>query len=276
MLRLPCGITVMLTMSATQRLWFGAMLVAVSALLLLGAFAGVLSLSLWADGKSDATATVAQYRSNVTASTTPTLSVPTQTNIAIAFPAEMTTDETRSVSLKVERFVVGLDIAAGSASDEVKFEKKMTPVKALGRDVEVKLVSSGFDIQGLSTAKEGTPFPLRFTWTLTPKKEGRHELLIDLSEFVRDSRVDSDLIGATDVRLRGAKIDLQDGTALPVVIQVAGPFGVPSWIVTAGASIPGFIGFLLTYPLFVDWLKRRRSLNRDARVQGTPSDQADP
>lgn len=264
----------MLNISERQRLLWGSALIGVSVVLLMASFAWMLVLPLKSDGGRDSAATVAQYRSNVTASTTPTLSVPTQTNIAISFPQEMTVDETRRVSVKVERFTVGLDLPAGGSSGQIKFEKRLEPVKTLGRDVEVKLVSSAFDIQGLSAAKEGTPYPLVFTWTISPKKEGKHEILLDLSEFVRDARADSKVIGTTEVHLGHDGIDLKDGTALPLQVNVSGQFGVPGWIVTAGASLPGFFGFVLTYPLFVDWLKRRRKPNN--RFKGTPRKRGTP
>jgi len=261
----------MLTISPRQRLLWGSALIAASVLLLMASFAWTLVLPVPdSDGGGASTATVSQYRSNVTASTTPTLSVPTQTNVTISFPAEMSADETRRVSVKVERFTVGLDLPSGGSSGEVRFEKKLEPVKAVGRDVEVKLVSSGFEVQGLSTAKEGAPFPLSFTWTISPKKEGKHELLLDLSEFVRDARSDSSLIGTTEVRVRDDKIDLKNGAVLPLQVVVTGQFGVPGWLVSAGASIPGFFGFILTYPLFVEWLKRRRQPEPNKRLKGTP------
>lgn len=244
-----------------QRLLWGSMLISASAVLLMASFAWTL-LRPEQDsyGSSASTASVSQYLSNITASTTPMLVFPTQTNITISFPAEMSDDETRRVSVKVERFFVGYGLPSTWNSEKVvRLEKGIEPVKVLDRDVEVKLLSSGFDVQGLSTVKEGAPFPLSFTWTISPKKEGKHELLLDLSEFVRDARTDS--YGTTEVRVRGDKVDLKDGTVLPLRVTVTGKFGVPSWLVSAGASLPGFFGFVLTYPLFVDWLKRRRKPN---------------
>jgi hypothetical protein len=263
----------MLTISPRQRLVWGLALIAISGVLLMASFAWMLVLPMRDHGGRSSNATVSQYRSNVTASTTPSspsLADPTQTNITISFPAEMTADETRRVSVKVERFTVGLDLPSGGSSEQMRFEKKLEPVKAVGRDVEIKLVSSGFDVQGLSTAKEGAPFPLGFTWTISPKKEGKHELLLDLSDFVRDARSDSSLIGTTEVRVHDDKIDLKDGAVLPLHITVTGQFGVPGWLLSAGASLPGFFGFILTYPLFLDWLKRRRTPKPNKRLKGTP------
>lgn len=268
----------MMTITPKKRLLWGFALIGTSVILLMtfSARTLVLPVPTISNGHATSIATVSQYRSNVTASNIPTLSVPTQTNVTIAFPAEMSVDQTQRITVKVERFAVGLDWPAGGASEKVGFEKKLEPVKAVGRDVEVKLVSSGFDIQGLSTAKEGAPFPLCFTWTISPKKEGKHELLLDLSEFVRDARSDSGLIGATDVRVRDGKVDLKDGEVLPLQVLVTGQFGVPGWLVSAGASIPGFFGFILTYPLFVDWLKRRREPEPNKRLKGTPRKRGSP
>lgn len=261
----------MMDIPSQKRLLLGSTLIGTSVILLLATYVWTL---VRVNGQDDSTATVAQYRRNLTASTTPTLSVPTQTNITISFPQEMTINETRGISVKIARFTVGLDLPTEGSSDEVKFEKKLEPVKTLEDDAEVNLVSSGFDIDGLSTAKEGTPYPLTFMWTISPKKEGKHELLLDLSEFVRDSRTDGQPIGTTEVRLRDDKIELRDGTTLPLQVSVRGQFGLPSWAVTTGASLPGFLGFILTYPLFLEWLKRRRKpkpnnrLNAKTRKRG--------
>jgi hypothetical protein len=50
-------------------------------------------------------------------------------------------------------------------------------------------------------------------------------------------------------------------------IKVTGQFGVPGWIVSAGALLPGFFGFFLTYPLFVEWLKKKRRPKPNKRLK---------
>ena len=82
-------------------------------------------------------------------------------------------------------------------------------------------------------------------------------MLLDLSDIVRDARNDSELIGVTEVRVNSNITSLKDGTVLSLTVDVTGPLGLPNWIVRTGASIPGFLGFALTYPLFVDWLRRK-------------------
>lgn len=58
-----------------------------------------------------------------------------------------------------------------------------------------------------------------------------------------------------------------DGAILPLKIKVMGQFGVPRWIVSAGALLPGFFGFILTYPLFVEWLKKKRRPKPNKRLK---------
>ena len=251
----------MLSITPKQRLSLGSLLIGASLLLFLGIFAW-LPVSPKSDHvETNSTALVSQYRGNVTASNTQMLSVPTQTNITISFPSQMNADETVRVTTKVERYIVAGGFVSNPTTGELQLDKKLDPIKTAPSNIEVKLVSSAFEVQGLSIQKEGTPFPLYFTWTITPKKEGTHELLIDLSEIVRDSRLDSSINGKTDVRFGNIAGNLNEGVVLPLKIKVT-QFGLPGWIINAGASLPAFLGFVLTYPLFVEWLNKKMKSGR--------------
>jgi hypothetical protein len=172
----------------------------------------------------------------------------------------MASNETRQVTVKVESFKVERELPATRANQHAEIKKNLESLESLDREIQINLLSSGFEIQGLSDAKKGAHYPLVFTWTISPKKEGNHEMLLDLSNIVRDARNDSELIGLTVVRMNSNIASLKDGMVLPLTINVTGPLGVPNWIVSAGASIPGLLGFVLTYPLFVDWLRRKKKI----------------
>jgi len=236
----------MLTISSQQRLRLGSALILTSVIL-------VVATSAWrlAQPVPKTTASVS-HTSVLLPNGLPCV----QTNVLIIFPTEMSVDETRRISVKVERV----------APDCKRLLYLHSPF-------EVPLVSSGFDIQGLSTAKAGTSFPLTFAWTISPKKEGTHELLIDLSNIISHAGSDSKF---TDVRVGDQKVELVDGAVLPLKIKVTGQFGVPGWIVNAGALLPGFFGFFLTYPLFVEWLKKKYrpkpKLNKRLKVPRRKSD----
>lgn len=153
-----------------------------------------------------------------------------------------------------------MDLFTNGAKAGAK-ERHWKSVNASEDDIAAQLISSAFDIQGISKIKKGTPYPLHFDWTVSPKIEGRHDLLLDLSEITHNAREDSAGGGATDVQIGDRKVELKDGVGLPLQIEVTGLFGLPKTIANAVISLPALLGFILNYPIFLDWLRKRRERN---------------
>ena len=94
-----------------------------------------------------------------------------------------------------------------------------------------------------------------------PKSEGRHLLLLDLSEVIDTARSDSEASGKTSVTIDHQPTALQEGVNMQLDIVVTGPFGLPALLVNLLSALPGLAGFILTYPLVLKWLERRRTPN---------------
>jgi hypothetical protein len=66
-------------------------------------------------------------------------------------------------------------------------------------------------------------------------------------------------VRSTNVRVNGTKEELRN-RILYLTVVVTGPFGVSSPIIGIASSVLGFIGFLLTYPLVVDRIKAKKTI----------------
>jgi hypothetical protein len=200
-------------------------------------------------------ARIVQNRENLTASTSPMLKFPTRTTINISFPKEMAKEETRRISVILQKDTEFINLFSEQASKEQPPERLWKAIDYSSRDMEIQLISSAFEVQGLSKTKAGTPYPLRFDWTITPKLEGRHELLLGLSDVAEDARGDSGSRNTTNVRIADQKIELRAGVGLPIEIKVTGLWGLPTSVINVALGLPGLAGFILSYPLFVDKLR---------------------
>ena len=129
-------------------------------------------------------------------------------------------------------------------------------------DVNVNLISSGFDIQGLSKAMSGDTFPLFFKWTITPRMKGTHDLLIDFSEIIDEARSNPNIsYPGFDVWINELEFELSDELKLPIHINVE--VGWLAWlterwiIIMAACAV---IGFILNHTLFISYFRKKYNL----------------
>lgn len=229
------------------RFWLGIILVAISLIL----YFAVIKRTTVPQSRS-----VVHIIQQQSASSAPINRTAVPTDILISFPVEMKVDETRNVSFSA-RVINSSDYTFVGHYDLEKagsFETDALPKAELENDMEIKLISSGFDIQGISSAKQGQPFPIIFKWTISPKKEGNHDLLIDLSQMIAPS-------SAYMVQMGGRQVELLDSAVLPLEIHVIGSFDVPPGVAAIIAAILAFFGAVILTPWFDRWLKRKFHLD---------------
>jgi hypothetical protein len=218
-----------------------------------------------ADGPSQRySASIMQQRRNLVASNGPVLLVPTRTKIEISAPRTMEKGDSGHVQVIVTKYTEVADLFSNAPK-----AIQLQPVKYANRDTEVRLVSAAFDTGALAQRKEGAPYPLRYDWSIVPKSEGRHMLLLDLSDVMDTARGDSEVSGKTSVTIDNRSTELKEGVNLQLDIAVTGAFGLPPYLINVLSGLPAFAGFVLTYPLVVKWLEGRRRVRR-RRLNGTP------
>jgi len=215
------------------------------------------------------------------------------TSISINFPFEMFLNETRYICIKVNRIEVDyssafsipnyelplqpcktqhyakenfdkqdIDTSIGTKDLLTKKLKMIDSVRIVNSDINISLISTGFDIQGKEKAKAGDSFPLFFKWVITPKNVGIHDLLIDLSEIFDE--VQSDLAGFASspmVWIRNQPAKLTDGYIQPITIIVS-PNGFAKfdkwWPIIV--AVFAFIAYLLNHVLVIEYLRKKFNL----------------
>lgn len=202
-------------------------------------------------------ASITQQRRNLVASNGPVLLVPTRTKIEVSAPRTMEKGESGHVQVVVTKYTEVADIFSNDPK-----AIQLQPVKFANRDTEVRLVSAAFETGALAQRKEGAPYPLRYDWSIVPKSEGRHMLLLDLSDVMDTARGDSEVSGKTLVTIDNRPTELKEGVNLQLDVAVTGAFGLPPYVVNVLSGVPAFAGFVLTYPLVITWLQGRRRRQR--------------
>ena len=118
----------------------------------------------------------------------------------------------------------------------------------------VALSSPAFQITpGEPIRRSGVP-PFTFAWVVQPKAEGRYALLLDLGDLLqRDSLEVLD----DKVTLNGQAVHLEDARSLVLHVRVFTVWGISRTTFEALRAGGGILGFILTYPLWIQWVRRR-------------------
>lgn len=143
-----------------------------------------------------------------------------EAEVKLTYPRTMRRNETKEVKLE-HTFV-----------DKSRINKELPSLVA-------KLYSSAFDVAPLEQIKK-TQLPnvlSTITWIITPKNEGKHLLMLSLSYSEENN------FGFRDKTFK-------------LVVRVLTIWGVSglTYYILRGVLI--FIGFVIVYPLFVDWVRK--------------------
>ena len=122
----------------------------------------------------------------------------------------------------------------------------------------VELYSSAFNISPQSKIEKpaGTRTPVLFVWTITPRSEGLHIALLDISNLLMVPEEDT-LDLSTSLSINGEERVLEDYGILHLPIRIFTVWGISRNIFETIRYIIGFFVFLLMYPILHEFIKRR-------------------
>jgi len=166
--------------------------------------------------------------------------------IDLSYHREMKEDETREIKIEYDATISRTD--TNGRIDTIRQPSTTS--------FSIKLSSSAFTIapEKKITKKEGTDFPTQFLWTITPQQSGSHLLIIDLTEVLSIEYMENPAFFEL-FTINGNSEDLIKSRTQTLPVKVYTPLGISkaasSWIMYLG----GLIGFVLMYPLFIDWVK---------------------
>lgn len=186
--------------------------------------------------------------------------------LTFSYPPRLRENETGVVSLTYERFV-DTKKSYSETSPLVR-----TTVAVLDADTTAQVSSSGFKIAPDGTVKreKGARFPIVFKWTITPEHEGDHAIILDVSQlllFASPKRGDR---LTTDFVKNGSLVPLEDDGLVDLPVAVRTPWGVTQVEANIASGILAVGAFAVSYPIFIEWLKRLLSMqdkDRDAPAQ---------
>ena len=175
--------------------------------------------------------------------------------IELTYPREIRENQTSVVSLRIEAFIDRAVIDATSKQETAR--SRISDTLELDEYGALRLTSSGFDIapdQEISKPA-GTPLPTEYAWTISPKREGEHNLLLDLSGFIGPLQENQQLESVLAVNER--PLVFGDTRVLRLDVIVKTPWGVGGTTMALIRALIALIGFVLVYPVVAEWIKLR-------------------
>ena len=177
------------------------------------------------------------------------------TQFALTYPHEMTENQTSVVSLRIEAFVDRAVIDPTSKQETAR--SRLPGALGLGEYGALRLTSSGFNIapdQEISKPS-GTHLPTEYAWTISPRREGQHKLLLDLSGFIGPLQKNQQLESVLSVNEKSLVFDETQVLRLDVIVKT--PWGVDGTTIALLRAFIALVGFVLVYPVAAEWIKNR-------------------
>ncbi len=174
---------------------------------------------------------------------------------SLTYPREIRENQTSVVSLRIEAFVDR--VVTDPISKQESARSRISDTLELDEYGALRLTSSGFDIapdQEISKPP-GTRLPTEYAWTISPRREGEHNLLLDLSGFIGPLQENQQLESVLTVNERSVVFGDTQVLRLDVIVKT--PWGVDGTTLTLIRAFFALLGFVLVYPVVVEWIKLR-------------------
>ena len=161
----------------------------------------------------------------------PDNAVPPEPQIQVGNPATLNITETKPILL---------------IFDWLGPTKITSPVKA-------RLESPAFDIVPKDFQEQSFSHPTIYTWIVTPKKEGKHILRLD---------IDYDALWPPTINNQTHQTSLKQNWVKLIHVNVLTILGISPRTYEIVRIVVGFLSFLLLYPILIDgiklWWKKRK------------------
>lgn len=149
-------------------------------------------------------------------------------------------------------------------SEELKTMRKIFPedwgaAESADAIVRISLDSAGFEVQpeGTRSLSPDTKLPAVLDWTVSPKQEGRHFLRLAIEQETLAVAAERE----RSVRLNGRPLTWDKPGSILMPVEVKSFWGSTRRTNNVIAGLVGFVGFVLTWPVLVAWLKRSMRLH---------------
>ena len=177
------------------------------------------------------------------------------TTAHLTYSETMRENETNTVTIE---YAVTTTIAVGSDTRSLKLE-------SLAESASATLSSSALTVAPQTTIRKeaGTTLPTRFLWTVTPKKNGEHYLIVDLSDILDTRHLGIELPeparGFEEVTVNGEHADWSTARIQTLPIVVYTHLGISEATFDLIKLALGIFGTALTVGSSIaTWIRSRR------------------
>lgn len=178
--------------------------------------------------------------------------------LKLGYPRIMKTNETAFVELAYTMAGVTTEFPDGRNPQRWSGQGPQL-YSTLEGSISVSVESSAFEIAPRSEVSRGpgSPLPVEATWTVTPKGEGNHFLLINIRQDLgTDLAMLKERPTQVDVKINGETVAKDQRGIYRLPITVVTIYGVSQRAIGLAGLVIGLIGFLATWDILLPFLKR--------------------
>ncbi|HYJ03881.1 MAG TPA: hypothetical protein VEX43_02030 [Chthoniobacterales bacterium] len=196
--------------------------------------------------------------------------------LKLRYPRIMKTNETAFVEL--DYAMAGVTIDFPHRDDQHSgSEPERQLYNTLEGSISVSVESSAFEIAPRSEVSKGpgSPLPVEATWTVTPKGEGHHYLLVNIRQDLgADLAMLQERLTQVEVKINGETVPKDQRGVYRLPVTVVTIYGVSQRAIGVAGLAAGLIGFLVTWDILLPFLRRlfriKTTRSRTARRNPDP------
>jgi hypothetical protein len=178
--------------------------------------------------------------------------------LKLRYPRIMKTNETAFVELGYAMAGVTTDFPNGH-DQQSQSEPERQLYNTLEGSISVSVESSAFEIAPRSEMSKGagSPLPVEATWTVTPKGEGDHYLLVNIRQDLgADLTMLRERATQVEVKINGETVAQDQRGVYRLPVKVVTIYGVSQRAIGLAGLAAGLIGFLVTWDILLPFLRR--------------------
>lgn len=171
-------------------------------------------------------------------------------SLRIEYPLELRLNQTGTVRVRLSRDQEIWDYNPSNP-------KRIVPREWNDSPTSFNLDSLAIEVQApaIKTIPAGTKLPAERLWSIKPKDEGDHNLVLNVSSALMAAS-SQDLVEA-NLLVNGSDLQLPASGEIPLPLKVTTVWGVSEVTVNIVRGVLGLLGFILMYPLLVEFIKKR-------------------
>lgn len=121
----------------------------------------------------------------------------------------------------------------------------------------IELGASSFDVyptSGIAIGK-GKKLPLQLKWTVSARKTGEHNLILNISQLMNNMGIVED----SAFKINGMEFHLPSSGEVSIPITVLTEWGITERTQFVIQCILSLVAFVLMWPVFISWIEKKQN-----------------